>query len=96
MNVVLLVSAVITMIVVLNNIISIEKKKPSSMGKEIKQTLHIMPWGLLLLGCLILIPFEVWVLTGSSNDWDGVYIVAATFIMTLILCYAYYYKRKQL
>ncbi len=48
-------------------------------------------WGVLIILAMILIPYQVWVMTGASHYWDGVYIVFGTAILTIIVSFTFYY-----
>ncbi|WP_088104240.1 hypothetical protein [Halalkalibacter urbisdiaboli] len=94
MNIFLLVVAIVTLLAVLKRITAIEKVNAGSIKKEIKKNTFLMLWGIIFVSCIVFIPYQVWVLTGSSNDWDGMYIIGATVIAIVIICLTFYSKFK--
>ncbi|WNF38777.1 hypothetical protein RJD24_10290 [Bacillaceae bacterium IKA-2] len=94
MNVFLLIIAIIAIYAVLKKIALMEALKITIVTKEIRKNLLMMPWAIFLVICILFIPYQVWVLTGSSNDWDGVYIIGATILVTIVLCFTAYSKFK--
>lgn len=94
MDISLLVIALITLIYILKKIATLENVNAKSLTNEIKQNTIMMMWGILLVICLLFIPFQIWVITGSSNNWDGVYMIGASIIATLFICMAFYSKFK--
>ncbi|WP_046173609.1 hypothetical protein [Domibacillus indicus] len=94
MNIIFLAAAVLTSLTVLRKIISIERIKPESAAKKIKKNAIMMVWGLLLVFCILFIPYQTWILTGRLNDWNGVYILGASATATVILCFSFYFKFK--
>jgi len=95
MNVFILLIAMVTLLAVLKKITLIESTSTKSLKNEVKKNTQLMLWGILLMFCVLLIPYQVWVITGSSNDWDGVYILGAVLIVTVILCFTMYSKYKK-
>ncbi|WP_078427366.1 hypothetical protein [Alkalihalobacterium alkalinitrilicum] len=95
MNIMLLTVDIITLLAVLKKIITIENINANSMSKEIKKNTLIMLWGLLLASCILVFPYLLWRLTGSSNDWNGVYIIGASVIGIVIICFTFYSKFKK-
>ncbi|OLN24219.1 hypothetical protein BTO30_02080 [Domibacillus antri] len=55
----------------------------------------ILSCGIPLVFLILFIPYNVWALAGHSYDWDGVYLFGWTFILTVILFFTYYGKRKK-
>ncbi|TYR78382.1 hypothetical protein FZC66_19705 [Priestia megaterium] len=94
MDLFFLVVAVLTLLVALKRITAIEKAHTNSIPKEIKHNIFMMFWGILLVSCIVFAPYQVWVLTGASNDWDGVYMIEASLIATLFICVTFYSKFK--
>ncbi|MFC0560830.1 hypothetical protein [Halalkalibacter alkalisediminis] len=90
MNIFLLVVAIVTLLTVLKRITAIEKINAGSIKKEIKKHTFLMLWGIIFVSCILFIPYQIWVLTGSSNDWNGVYIIGASVIATIIMCFTFY------
>ncbi len=82
------------MMFVVYKIISNEKGKLKKLMKEAKQSVQSLLWSITLVFLIIFIPYEVWEWTGSSNNWDGVYIIGASAAGTIILCFGYYYRLK--
>ncbi|WP_456276279.1 hypothetical protein [Bacillus sp. AK128] len=94
MKIILLVVAIIALFFVLKNFTAIEKVSASSMGKEIEKNTIIMLWGILLVFCMLFIPYQIWSLTGSLTDWNGVFIIGASLIGTVIISYTLYFKLR--
>lgn len=92
MNYLLLVVAIFFLFFALRSISKIKYSKRLSVLKEAKQNVISMLWGVLVIGAFIFIPYQVWVLTGSSHDWDGVYIIGGTAFLTITICFIFYYK----
>jgi hypothetical protein len=72
----------------------VEKSKSKSTIHEIKQNIILLLCGIPVIVALANIPYQVWVLTGKSNDWDGVYIIGGTAIIVIIISFVFYNKRK--
>ncbi|MBM4761080.1 hypothetical protein [Bacillus sp. B15-48] len=89
-----LVIGLFSLVFVVRKIASLEKIECKTLVKEVKQNVRSLLWGIILVFLILVIPYEVWSLTGSSNDWDGVYITGATAIGTIIFCFSYYYRLK--
>lgn len=51
--------------------------------------------GVLIIFAMILIPYQVWVLTGSSHYFDAVYIIGGTTLITIIVSFTFYYFRAK-
>lgn len=99
MNILLLSVAIITLFVVLKKITTIESRKANSVKKQIKQHTILSLWGILLGVCILIIPYQIWIITGSSTDWNGVYIIGIAFLVTVVMSMTFYSKckvRKQL
>jgi len=92
MNYLLLIVAIFVLLFALRKISMIKYNKGISVLKEAKQNLVSMLWGLLVFAAIIFIPYQVWVLTGSSHYWDGVFIIGGTGILTITVSFIFYYK----
>ncbi|WP_100407830.1 hypothetical protein [Bacillus solitudinis] len=94
MNSILLIIAILVLFFSLRQMTLIEKSKNKSTMQEIKQNISLLLCGIPAIVALVFIPYQVWVLTGKSNDWDGVYIIGGTVIIAIIISFVFYYKRK--
>ncbi|CQR47525.1 hypothetical protein BN1058_01848 [Paraliobacillus sp. PM-2] len=92
MNYLLLIAAIFLLLIALRKISMIKYAKGISTLKEAKQNVISMLWGVLVISALIIIPYQVWVLTGSSQYWDGVYIIGGTALLTITVSIISYYK----
>jgi len=94
MNLILLITAVLVLLLSLRQMTLIEKSTNKSAIQEIKQNINFLLYGIPMIATLVFIPYQVWVLTGESNDWDGVYIIGGTALSIIVISLVYYYKRK--
>ncbi|WP_100405595.1 hypothetical protein [Bacillus solitudinis] len=94
MNFILLITAILVLFFSLKQMTLVEKSKNKSTMQEIKQNISLLLCGIPSIVALVFIPYQVWVLTGKSNDWDGVYIIGGTVIIAIIISFVFYYKRK--
>ncbi|MGD6966231.1 hypothetical protein ACQCVP_07375 [Rossellomorea vietnamensis] len=94
MKYILLGAGVIVLLFSLRNLTLIEQRDNHSITQEIRQNVRLLLYGIPLIGALAFIPYQVWVITGKSEDWDGMFIMGGTAITAIILSYFIYYKRK--
>ncbi|MBP3951099.1 hypothetical protein [Bacillus suaedae] len=94
MNFILLITVILVLLLSLRQMILIEKSKNKSTMQEIKQNISLLLCGIPTIAALVFIPHQVWVLTGKSNDWDGVYIIGGTAIIVMVISFVFYYKKK--
>ncbi|WP_430786706.1 hypothetical protein VBD025_14510 [Virgibacillus flavescens] len=92
-NFIFLILAVFILIVVIRMLACVGVKKPASPIKEVKHNVIKLLLGIVLCTIILVIPYQIWMLTGSSHDWDAAYIIGATAIITVVFCFYYYYKR---
>ncbi len=94
MNYLLLVVAILVLLFSLRKLSMIKYSKTLSVVKEAKQNARSMLWGVLVIAAMIYIPYQVWLLAGSSPYWDGLYIIAGTVLLTISLSFIFYYKNS--
>ncbi|WP_227940405.1 hypothetical protein [Alkalihalobacillus deserti] len=94
MNFILLITAILVLLFSLRQMTLIEKSTNNSDIQEIKQNISLLICGIPVIVALAFIPYQVWVLAGESNDWDGVYIIGGTAIVSIIISFVFYYKGK--
>jgi hypothetical protein len=96
MNYIFLAIAVLVLLFSLKKMIIIENRINKSVIQEIKQNINLLLYGIPTIIAMVYIPYQMWVLTGKSNDWDGVYVIVGSALITIIISYVYYYKKKRL
>ncbi|MGP1908425.1 hypothetical protein ACTSEZ_09635 [Metabacillus sp. JX24] len=94
MHVLLLTAGLFVLLFAVRKMVSGEKTNPKTILAEAKQIARSMLLGIVIFLSLIFITYEVWILAGSSEDWDGVYISAAAVIGTVLLSFGYYHRVK--
>ncbi|WP_217585862.1 hypothetical protein [Lentibacillus saliphilus] len=92
MNYVLLIVAAIALLFALRKISLIKYSKNTSFLRDAKHNVMSLLWGIPVFIAIMLIPYQVWILTGSSRYWDGVYIIGGTAILTIAVSFVFYYK----
>ena len=92
MNYLLLIVTIFVLLFALRKISMIKYYKGISVLKEAKQNVVLMLWGLLVFAAIIFIPYQVGVLTGSSHNWDGFYIIGGIGILTITVSFIFYYR----
>jgi hypothetical protein len=92
MNYLLLIIAVFVLLFSLRKVSMIKYSKRHSALKKAKQNAILFLWWALVAFALILIPYQVWILTGRSHYFDAVYIIGGTIILMLALSFIFYYK----
>ncbi|MFE8700834.1 hypothetical protein ACFYKX_09425 [Cytobacillus sp. FJAT-54145] len=92
MNYLVIIIAIFVLLFALRKISMIKYSKRLSVLKEAKQNVISMLWGVLVIAAIIFIPYQVWILTGSSHYWDGVYIIGGATLFTIIISFIFYYK----
>ncbi|NMH67946.1 hypothetical protein HF072_04005 [Bacillus sp. RO3] len=85
-----LVLALVLLLFTLRKMSSIGKTHPQSSLKEIKRNSKLLFWGVWYCFFFLLIPYQIWVITGSSSGWDGAYIIGGAAVFTVIMSFAYY------
>lgn len=76
----------------LTKLSKIRYSKDDSILKEAKLNIISLLWGVLIVTSMILIPYQVWVITGGSNYWDGVYIFLGTGLLSILISFIFYNK----
>ncbi|ENH96865.1 hypothetical protein J416_08444 [Gracilibacillus halophilus YIM-C55.5] len=94
MNVLLLIVAIVILLFILRKLSMIEYSNRHSALKDAKQNVISLLWGVVVISTIIFIPYQVWVLTGKSLYWDGVYIIGGTALLTIAISFIFYYKSK--
>lgn len=94
MLILFLAGAILLLMFSTKRIRSIEKVKSTTGPKEMLQILHSLFWGLLVLMLFFLIAMIIWKLSGGSTNWDGVYIIFASAIGTIVFFFGYYGRLK--
>ncbi|MBM6618841.1 hypothetical protein [Bacillus suaedaesalsae] len=94
MKVILLGVSIVVMITVLRLFPTLENKH-HSMKNQIKQNTYLLLLGVLIVGCILYIPYQIWRVTGSPTDWDGMYILGGSLVGTFVLCFFIYATSKQ-
>ncbi|MEK3808077.1 hypothetical protein MHB63_16280 [Bacillus sp. FSL H8-0547] len=94
MHVLLLTAGLFVLLFAVRKMVSGEKTNPKTTLAEAKQIARSMLLGIVIVLSLIFITYEVWILAGSSEDWDGVYISTAAVIGTVLLSFGYYHRVK--
>ncbi|MGX1193026.1 hypothetical protein [Metabacillus sp. SLBN-84] len=94
MHVLLLTAGLFVLLFAVRKMVSGEKTNPKTTLAEAKQIARSMLSGIVIVLSLIFITYEVWILAGSSEDWDGVYISTAAVIGTVLLSFGYYHRVK--
>jgi len=92
MNYLLLFVAIVVLLFALRKITMIKYPKKNTVIKEAKKNTVSLLWGVLVVSAIIFIPYQVWVLTGSSHYFDAVYIIGGTAFLTTTLSFIFYYK----
>ncbi len=64
--------------------------------EDIIRNSKMLVMGLMMVLSLFLIISQVWVMTGGSHDWDGVYVVGGTIVLTLLISFWYFFKTIKL
>lgn len=90
----MLITTILVLLFSLRQMTLIEKYKNKSAIQEMKKNVSLLLCGIPAIVALAFIPYQVWALTGKSNDWDGVYIIGGTAIIAIIISFVFYYKRK--
>ena len=88
----ILIIAIFTLLFSMRKMSKMKQFKHDSTIKEVKQNIIALLWGIFILVALIVIPYQVWELTGKSQDWDGVYIIGGTALLTIVVSFVFYYK----
>lgn len=94
MNFFLLILTIAILLFSLLKMHTIEEKNYKSISQEIKHYIYLLMWGLPVVVTLLFIPYQMWILTGKSSDWDGVYIGMGTAIITILSSFIIYYRLK--
>ncbi|MBP3951807.1 hypothetical protein [Bacillus suaedae] len=94
MDYILLIIAILVLFSSLRQMTLIENSKIKSTMQELKLNSSLLLCGIPTIVALVFIPYQVWVLTGKSNNWDGVYILGGTVVAVIIISFIFYYKRK--
>ncbi|MCP8616357.1 hypothetical protein [Salirhabdus salicampi] len=92
MDYLLLIVAIFLLLFALRKVSMIKYSKKHSALKEAKQNVVSLLWGVLIILAMGFIPYQVWVLTGSSHYWDGVYIVGGTALLTIAVSFIFFIK----
>mgnify|MGYP001167322390 CR=1 FL=1 len=92
MHFLLLILTIILLLFALKNISKIKYSTEDSFTTEAKKNILSLLWGALVIAALILIPYEVWVITGKSPYLDGAIILLGTGLLTAVMSFVYYYK----
>ncbi len=93
MNWLILIIGIVLLLVIVKGLAIIEKKKTNSMKSEIKQNVLMIPLGVGLMFLIAFIPYQVWVLFGRPSGWEILYIFGFSIIVTVTLCFWYYYRQ---
>jgi tellurite resistance protein TehA-like permease len=94
MDVILFVIAIIILFISLWKMAVMKQTNKQTTKQEIQQNIILLAWGIPLISALVLIPYQVWVLSGKSIDWDGVYIIGGAAVLTIVISFTFYYKSK--
>lgn len=95
MNILLLMIAIIVLLFSLRKMTIVEySNNKKSFSQEINHNLKLLAWGFPMVVTLIFIPYQTWIFVGKSSDWDGVYIVIGTAIITILSSFTFYYRLK--
>ncbi|MEI5908605.1 hypothetical protein WAK64_16275 [Bacillus spongiae] len=95
MNFILLSIAMIVWLFSLHRLSKIKYSRRSTILQEAKQNVISLFWGCLIVLAIIFIPYQAWLLTGSSENWDGVYIFGGTIGLIIFVSLRIYYKRME-
>lgn len=93
-HVLLITAGFLILLFAVRKIVTGEKSNPKTILAEAEQIGRSLLLGIVTVLSLLFITYEVWILAGSSEDWDGVYISAATVIGTVLLSFGYYHRVK--
>lgn len=69
--------------------------KSDKISNKLMKAFRQMIIGVLFFVFFLTIPFQVWKITGSSSDWNGLYIIGLSFIVIIVYTYIMYGKRKK-
>jgi len=95
MNLLLLILSMVILLFSLKKMTIIElNNKNKSVLQEIYYHVNLLLWGFPIVVTLLFIPYQTWILSGRSSDWDGVYIIFGTAIITILISFTIYYKSK--
>ncbi|QHS22396.1 hypothetical protein GWK91_05260 [Virgibacillus sp. MSP4-1] len=92
MNILTLLIAVFVLLIALKRLSMITFAEDDTVLKAVKHKALSLFWVILIISSFIYIPYNVWILTGRSHYWDGVYITGGTALITIITSFVYYYK----
>ncbi|MBM7661097.1 hypothetical protein JOC85_001869 [Bacillus mesophilus] len=88
----LLILSILLLLLALTKVSKVKYSNSDSIFKDAKLNVISLLWGVLIIATIIFIPYQVWVLTGSSTYWDGAYIVLGTALITAIISFVFYFK----
>ncbi|BCB03993.1 hypothetical protein [Bacillus sp. KH172YL63] len=86
--------ALILFIISIKKVASFNMDAQRNLFNAVKENARLLLWGLILLTLLMFIPYQIWVLTGSSAGWDGMYIIGGTGLLMVIFSFAYFYRES--
>ncbi|NIK12621.1 hypothetical protein [Alkalibacillus almallahensis] len=92
MDYILLIAAITLLLIATRQLSKIKYTDGFSVLKEAKQNIISMLWGTLIVVMIIHIPHRIWVITGSSPYWGGVYIFGGSLLVTIALTFIFYYQ----
>lgn len=75
--------------------VSIEMRyTPNNTDDEVKHNATVLLWGIGILGLILFIPYQAWVLAGSSQGLHGALVMGASLIFSVFICFSTYYFIK--
>ncbi|WP_088033243.1 hypothetical protein [Evansella clarkii] len=97
MNWLLLILGIVLLLLTIRGIAFLERKKTTkSLLNAIKQNSLMVPLGILLMFLIAFIPYQIWNLFGSPVGWEVLYIFGFSGVITIVVCFSfYYYQIKQ-
>ncbi|AST91277.1 MULTISPECIES: hypothetical protein [Sutcliffiella] len=92
MDYLLLLTSIILLLFSLKKIAMIKYRTTDGIAADIKQNILSLLWGIVVVSAILTIIYQVWVVTGKSSYWDGVFILGGTALLTFFSSFWFYYK----
>jgi hypothetical protein len=95
MHLILLLVGLTALLLIVRKMVSVElQQKSSTILDEAKHNAIILLWGITIMFLLLFIPYQAWQLAGSSQYWDGAFVMGGSLIASVFICFGYYYAVK--
>ena len=92
MEYLLLLIAIILLLFSLKKLARIKYSNTDGLAEDVKQNVLSLLWGIVVVSAILAIIYQVWVVTGKSSYWDGVFILGGTALLTFFSSFWFYYK----